>query len=363
MLLDKHKPKTAADMIANREQLEEIKGWVKDWQKGQALLLHGPTGSGKSMSVEIIAKELDYELVESHASDNRSSLKTVLKAAAQKSLLLRRKLILIDEIETLDSVKGAIELIKTSEFPVIFVGTNPYEKKLVSLRQRCKLVKFRKIRSDVMARFLGYVNAKEKLNVPEADVYSISKACNGDVRAALIDLFYSNKPGVRDCDDDIFDILKTIFKSHNIKDIRNALTNANAEDVVQWLENNIAEEYKDRDEIASAYESLSKADLFVSRIIKTQSWGLQKYFIDLGVLGVSASKRHPNPGFILYSRPYYHHNQNDMNGILEKMGKKLHVSKKAAKDYLPIIKKLAQKTGIARKLDLTEEDLLAIDGS
>ena len=358
MLLDKYKPKMPEEMISNKEQIKEIRDWITSWKKGKALLLHGPTGGGKSLSVELIAKEMDCELVESHASDSRGykDLKeSILKASGQKSLMLKKKLILIDEIETLDSVKGITELIKSSEFPVILIGSNPYEKKLFSLRQQCKMVKLGKVRYDVLARFLMHVNAKEKLNVPDSSIYSISKACNGDVRSAMIDLLYSGQPGTRECEEDMFNTLKIIFKAQKIDNIRKAIGNSNSEDVVQWLENNIPEEYKDPQEIASAYDFLSKADLFMSRIIRRQAWSLQKYFIDLGVLGVSASKKQVRNVFVSYARPVYRHNS--MDGALGKISKKLHVSKKDARVYVTLIGELAKKTDISRKLDLAEEDM------
>lgn len=358
MLPDKYKPKMLSDMIGNREQVTEIRDWIAAWKKGRALLLYGPTGGGKSLAVELIAKEMNCELVESHASDNRGyrQLKeSILKASGQRSLMLRKKLILVDEIETLESVKGIIELIEGSDFPVILIG-NPYEKKLFSLRQQCKLVKLGKVRHDVLARFLMHVNVKEKLDVPEAAIYGISRACNGDVRSALIDLLYSGRPGLRECDQDVFNTLKIIFRSPKIGDVRIATANSDSEDIVQWLENNIPEEYKDPQEIASAYDFLSKADLFASRIIRRQAWSLQKYFIDMGILGVSASKKRASNNFISYARPFYRR-KNNMDSALGKIAKKLHASKRDAQGYIAIIGKLNEKTGIAGKLGLSEEDM------
>ncbi|MBI2076167.1 MAG: AAA family ATPase [Candidatus Aenigmarchaeota archaeon] len=357
MLPDKYRPKMLSDMIGNREQVAEIRDWIAAWKKGKALLLYGPTGGGKSLAIELIAKEMHCELVESHASDNRSyrQLKeSIMKASGQRSLMLRKKLILVDEIETLESVKGVIELIESSDFPVILIGTNPYEKRLFSLRQHCRLVKLGKVRHDVLSRFLMQVNVKEKLNVPDSSIYGISKACNGDVRSALIDLLYSC-PAVREYDEDVFNTLKIIFRSPKIGDIREAVSNSDSEGIVQWLENNIPAEYTDPQEIASAYDFLSKADLFMARIIKRQSWSLQKYFIDMGILGVSASKKQVRNVFVSYARPVYRHNS--MDGALGKISKKLHVSKKDARVYVTLVGKLSQKTDIATKLGLSEEDM------
>ena len=93
----------------------------------------------------------------------------------------------------------------------------------------------------------------------------------------------------------------------------------------------------------------------MSRIIRRQAWSLQKYFIDLGILGVSASKKQVRNVFVSYARPVYRHNS--MDGALGKISKKLHVSKRDARGYVTLIGKLAKKTDIARKLDLAEEDM------
>lgn len=358
MLQEKYKPGISSELIANREQFKETKEWIRSWKKGKGLLLYGPTGCGKSLAVELAAKELDCELVRSHASDDRSykqMAKTVLESAGQKSLLMKKKIIMVDEIEILGSLKGIIELIRNSQFPVILIGTNPYEKKLLPLRNLCKLLKFGRIRSDSMASYLRKVSAKENMNVSESVIRNISSSSNGDARSALIDLFFGSN-GNREKEEDIFNTLKIIFRSQKISSVRADTKDSDAEEILRWLENNIANEYRTAEEIASAYDFLSKADIFMARIMKRQSWTLQKYFFDLGVLGVSASKRRTNISFVSYTPPYYKHGK-DYAEALGKIGKKLHVSAKTARGYAQIIKKLSEKTDVARKLGLEDDEI------
>ena len=116
----KHRPKMLADIAGNKPTIQQILDWLELWKKGppkkRALLLHGPPGTGKTVSVEAAANERGLDLVEINASDkrNRDALeKTVGLATRQSDLFGRSRLVLIDEVDgiNLSEDRGAVDTI------------------------------------------------------------------------------------------------------------------------------------------------------------------------------------------------------------------------------------------------------------
>src|SRR6056297_1747149 len=72
---ESYKPQSLSEMCGNREQIREMRAWMNNWLRGKErkpILIHGPPGIGKTTSVELLAKEFGFELVEYDSSDNRS---------------------------------------------------------------------------------------------------------------------------------------------------------------------------------------------------------------------------------------------------------------------------------------------------
>jgi len=362
MLLDKYRPKLLEDVIGNSRQIAAIKYWLNNW-KGGALLVYGPSGCGKSLCIELIAAEGGYELVESHAIDSRGykELKaSIIKASTQQSLFYKKKLVLIDELELIDSVKGVMEIIQESRYPVILITSNPYEQKFSQLRKLCRLVKFDKIRADSIANLLKVICAEEPMRCSDAGISQLSKMCNGDVRSALIDLecaTISGTLGTRDKEENIFETLKILFKTLDLNNSRYAVESSEKppEELFLWLEENIPQEYERTEEIAFAYDCLSKADVVATRIIKRQSWTLQKYYFNF-LCSVSFAKKQSYKKFTSYVFPRFRVNRN-FDDIAKKLAKKLHASKKEALQYTELISAIKNKKRLSSELGLTEEEL------
>ncbi len=344
MLLEECRPKSIDDFLGNRERLSTIKLWLKSWKKGSALMITGPCGCGKSLAIELVAKELGYELLKSCASDERryeEFEKSIINASRQRSLVSRSKLILIEDMESMESTKGVAELIKSSEYPVILITDNPYERKFVSLRRNCKIISFGKIRHDSIAGFLKGTCRKYGISCDESAVEQLARSCNGDLRAALIDmeLLKSGNHSQRESEEDVFNTLKVIFKTYSIDNAQTAINNSEKtiDELMMWLEENIAEEYNNPEEIASAFNYLSKADIINTRIIKRQSWPLMKY-LNMAVYGIALSKKNANKRFVSYKPPKFFV-RNDKSS--EETAKTMHCSRKRTREYNKLLGLLA----------------------
>jgi len=340
MLAEKYEPLTIDGMIANREQARSIRDYIKNWKKGQCLMVHGPPGCGKTLAVRFAARAAGVELVESYASDDRSvdGIQSVLRASLQQSLVQRGKAISIEDAEMLDSAKALSEVTAKSSAPVIIVTGDAYSRKLQGIRKACTLLAFQKARSDSIARFLARVRDEEKLTCSDDDIIRISRSAGGDVRAALNDL--QARGDVRDSTEDIFNTLKIIFKTQSIENVQMALRNSSksVDDVLLWLEYNIAEEYEKPDEIARAYDWLSKADMTASRIMRRQAWALMKYK-NLAVAGVALSKKEMYKKFARYSFPRVQRAKQSFP-LLSRM---THVSERRLREYSSLLRAMRKK--------------------
>lgn len=351
MLLQKYEPKSPGEFAGNRQQLSEILRWIKSWKKGEGLVIYGPSGTGKTTAVRLAAKELGFEIIERHASDPAELVKeSLLGASRQRSLFSKGKIFLIDDAEQLDSGRHVIELIRESDFPVVLIA-GKYDKKLSSILSYCKTVRFHRIRYDQIESFLREMCRAEKIQFEEKALGRIAKTCNGDMRAAIIDIEtlghgITDKAaaslGYREKEENIFDTLKIIFRAGSIENASIAAENSGEPDaIIPWLEENIPNEYEKAEEVAEAYDWLSKADIFYSRILRRQSWGLQKYYFGLSVFGVALSKKKAYAKFVRYAFP--RRMKGKQEKIPEELASALHVSKKRLRLYSGLLNALSGK--------------------
>ena len=59
MLLERYRPKSSREIVGNEHQVSEIRNWLGRWKKGRAVLVYGPTGSGKSLEARPNASDTD----------------------------------------------------------------------------------------------------------------------------------------------------------------------------------------------------------------------------------------------------------------------------------------------------------------
>lgn len=350
MLYEKYEPKSLKDFIGNKKQIAEIMSWLKSAKK--PLLLTGQTGSGKTLLIKLIAKEMNYEVTENPDIDE------LLRASKERSIFYSGKLFVLETGQS-SGMRGVSELMKVAR-PLILITNELYDRRLANIRRLCKVVKLEKLAVVEIANFLKNVCKNKKMKYSDDKILEIAKNCSGDIRAALIDMeTYAGDSGHaqgRGVEENIFELLKKLSKA-DLQTSRRILSDMNIEQVFLWAEENVVNEYRNIEDIALVYELLAKADLFRARIIKRQSWTLQKYYA--GLLSASFLKKKKS-AFVIYKTPFFaRKNHND--SLLEKIGKKLHVSKKEAGYYIGIIKQLYKRDKkIADEFGFGQEDVDSI---
>lgn len=347
MLTDNYKPKSLKEFIGQQQAVESFLNFMKK-KSEKGLLLYGPSGTGKTALLEAYAREKDIELVQMNAGDVRSEeeIAFILGCASrQMSLSSRRKIILLDEVDSIGGgdrggVGAIVSLIKESSYPVVLIASNPWTQKLRPLRQYCNLVEFKRLSTTDVMKKLQQISNTEKIRIDIHRLNEIAKRSNGDMRAAINDLEIVSKGsgelGERETSKDIFELLRQVFKS---KSMIKTNMDLDPENIFWWIENNIVNEYEKPDELAKAYDALSRADLFRQRIRHKQNWRLFPYFIDLMTSGVTVSKKNVYKKFTRYQFPNMslrRSNGLDRERVAE-LSKLLHCSTRKVKlEYLPL---------------------------
>ena len=306
----------------------------------------------------------DYlNLVESNASDSRdaSSIKKLIPATKNSSLIKKGRIILVDEADNLSREdRGGsaeiIDLIKNSNYPVILIAKDAYDKKLRSVRNYCILLKLRKVAKNIIEKKLIEIVKREGLKLSFTEIKKIAENSDGDVRSAINDLEMESL-GYREREKSVFETMQAIFKG----DIKTALKamelcDKNLDEIFWWVEQNITNEHNNIDDIALAFDFLSKADMFRSKIYKNQNYRFKKYMRDM-IASISTIKS--KKGFVMYKPPSMliilgrskasRKKADELNEIL---GRQLHCSKRKVNEQMPYLDIILKNYGDANTVSV-----------
>jgi len=260
-LARKYAPKRLVEVVGQPEAVSQMLLWLSGWKKGRPLLIHGPTGTGKTAAVHALAADKGFELIELGNED--SDIERVLPAIKQHSLTRKQKLVVVESAEQLQT-KLLSAIIKQSVFPVILFVDDVWKPKFATLRRSSEVIQFRKVLASSIEKRLKEVGKLE--NLPETVQFrSFAEAAGGDVRAALIDMD-SGSDAARDRATNVFDVLKAVFKGSREQALKAVdSSDKDPHQLLWWIEENIQNEFADPEEIARAFELLSKADIMKKR--------------------------------------------------------------------------------------------------
>lgn len=320
----KYRPSTSKDLCGIDSSVEKIKDYIARYKPGmKALLINGPPGCGKTSSVYAIANDLKLEVFELNASDDRnkdSIISTAGSAMQQGSLFGTRKIILLEEIDGISEsedrggVTELVNLIPKSRYPVIMTANDPWDRKFSNLRAKSEIVTFNTPTYISLTKAMERICESEGITASKDILTAIARRNGGDFRGAINDLQIMSS-GRKELDEKDLDLLGDRKKTESIM---NALmrimktldpgialsafddVDENIDEQILWLEENIASEYTEKDDLKEAYDRLSKADVFRGRITRWQHWDFLVYVSALTTAGIALSKKEKYQKFVSY---------------------------------------------------------------
>lgn len=385
---EKYRTRCFSDVKGQELAVDKIKIFLRSFPKKKAVALHGPPGVGKTSLAYAVAFEMDAEILELNASDFRNKAKIaeiVGPASRQKSLFQKNKIILVDEVDGIASIKDRgglgelLVLLGNSAFPVIITANDIWDKKFSLLRQKAELVQLKEVDYKVVLRILQEVCEKENCVVSSEVLTSISIKARGDIRAALNDLQILSKMdspellcevGERNKEQSIFSALQYVFKNTEINGEMLKVydeVNMPIDDIFLWVEENIPVEYKGV-ELVRALDALSLADVFRGRIRRQRHWRFMVYEYFLLGAGVAAAKKYNRTGWTNYRKPsrilkIWLQNQRaaKKKTICQKYAKRCHISTKTAMKDFMLLKIILAKQEIREELKFDNDELAYLD--
>jgi replication factor C large subunit len=379
---DKYAPKNIDEIVGNPEAREKMKVWALDWNRGERkppLLLFGPTGVGKTCSAHAIAKTYGWELLEMNASDSmdKKSVEGALSIASSTSSLSGAlKIIVVDEIDGVaerGGISAVYEVVKAARQPMIIIANDAWGQTMAPLRTACVAVEMRRVNVRSVASKLKEIAHAEALDNPEEMIETIAENSKGDLRSAITDL--QALAGAKDADTverdrerNVFDSVRKVFKGKTYWEAKEALIGLDVEPEMfaRWIDENVPKEYDAPEDIARAFDSLSRADVFYGRIRNRQYWGFLRYFNDLTTAGVALAKKEPYHRFVKYDFPQVIKKLSASKSrrarekkVLGKIGDRTHASTRRARSFLPVAKLMMKENAgeTAAYFRFDEEDL------
>ncbi len=369
----KYKPKNTKEIIGQEKGLKEVKDKINEYgsrKVRKALLVYGPTGTGKTSTIHALADELDLEIIEVNASDVRNSegLETkVMPAIKQMSLFSKGKIILIDEIDGLSGtndrggISTIIKLIDQSPYPIILTANDPWEQKFSDIRKNSIMIEYKAITTLEQVTHLKKICEKEHITIDEDALNHLARVSQGDLRAALTDLENVSiikkqitrkdieETSNREREETILNALLKVFKTTNPDIAINAYekVDEDIDKIFLWLDENLSKEYTKPQDVANAYENLALADVYFGRIRRWQYYRYYVYIYNLLSVGIAISKTEKNPEIITYKPSerilkIWLANQKNAKrkAIAEKIAEKTHTSTKEALQNMHYIQKI-----------------------
>ncbi|PCH82761.1 MAG: DNA polymerase III, subunit gamma and tau [Planctomycetota bacterium] len=281
----KYRPRTFSEVVGQDHIVTALSRAIERDRLGQAYLLVGPRGVGKTSTARIIAKSLnceqgpsvtpclqcdicreielgsDMDVVEIDGASNNGvdDVRAIRERVHFLPLRDRRKIYIIDEVQRL-SGPAFDALLKTLEEPpghvvFLFATTDPH-KIPETITSRCQTFEFRRLREEDIVTKLRLVCTLEEVEVPDEVLIAIAGGCRGGLRDAesMLDQLLAVAEGVPTLDD--LEMVAGLARPERWLELFEAVERDDAPQVLKSVDDFLQRGGSERDLISQAVDAL-----------------------------------------------------------------------------------------------------------
>jgi len=304
MLSQRYKPTDYNGIIGNKKNIDTIVQWINDFNNSKntkkCLLISGNSGIGKTLSIELILKNLKYNIVDLNSDDERDKeyIKTKIKPMLQvvKTVFGKKNALVVNDLDCLSDhgfISSLIDCIKETKIPIICTCNDRYNQSFKTFATYCEDVKFRNPTTNEIYNFINPIYKKEKILISEINARKLIENSNNDIRNILNNLeIYNHKSDLGPAKDNtqigIFDMAnillsqisdfdkkyKTFWLDSDLTPLmihENYISNS-----IKKKSDDETSKLKDLDNLFDSANYLSNIDLFESDIDAT-NWDLMPH--------------------------------------------------------------------------------------
>ncbi|MDF1557285.1 MAG: replication factor C large subunit [ANME-2 cluster archaeon] len=365
---EKYRPRVLTELAGHPNIVKELLGWGQGWEKGipkdRALILYGKPGIGKTSAAFALANQMEWDVIELNASDQRTA-SIIQKVAGSASMMgtfdgtSGRRLVILDEADNLHGnydrggARAIINVVKNTKQPLILIANEFYDMDS-ALRLVCKPVQFRVMNSTTMVNVLKSICRQEGVMAGVGVIEQIADNAGGDLRSAINDLqaiaIGKHELDVddivtapRDTRETVFRAMDKIFKASDMRSAQEAAwhVDESPDNLINWIDENLPVGYTDERDMSAGFCQLSRADQFLGRVRIRQNYRLWRYASLFMTGGVAAVKTRNYTGYNKYQAPQFwkklgqtRAKRNIRDSLAGKIGGICHVSKRYARSDL-----------------------------
>lgn len=271
MFSEKYKPTSLHDVLGNQMSIKTLEYSLEKWcpSSKPIILLYGPSGTGKTLSIELLLKNKNYNSLEIATDDERDKeymkkhVKPFIKTP--RNVMGKRNALVVNDVDCSTDygfLSALVECAKETKIPILCTCNDLYLLALKPLRALSTEIKFNKISwNDSVFKYFHNIIKKENL---KTTTMMTADSFHGDMRNALNQL----QAGLSFSKDErmnlnIFDATNMLLSQSNDYESKyNAFFLESEMLPLLVHENHIANNIYGLNEIALSADDISDADLF-----------------------------------------------------------------------------------------------------